>query len=119
MKKLLYILVIAALFGCKNEKDSKDENRKLQVVTTTTMITDLVSNIGGDLIDVEGLMGAGVDPHLYKASAGDVSKLANADIIFYNGLEWISSPILYISWGNYICMPRITKIRRRSSKFCI
>ena len=87
MKKLLYILVIAALFGCKNEKDSKDENRKLQVVTTTTMITDLVSNIGGDLIDVEGLMGAGVDPHLYKASAGDVSKLANADIIFYNGLH--------------------------------
>ena len=87
MKKLLYILVIAALLGCKNEKDSKDENRKLQVVTTTTMITDLVSNIGGDLIDVEGLMGAGVDPHLYKASAGDVSKLANADIIFYNGLH--------------------------------
>ncbi|MCB0383340.1 MAG: zinc ABC transporter substrate-binding protein, partial [Psychroserpens sp.] len=53
----------------------------------TTMITDLVKNIGGDNINVQGLMGSGVDPHLYKASEGDVSKLVNADIIFYNGLH--------------------------------
>jgi manganese/zinc/iron transport system substrate-binding protein len=51
------------------------------------MITDLVKNIGGHYINVEGLMGSGVDPHLYKASEGDVSKLVNADIIFYNGLH--------------------------------
>ena len=51
------------------------------------MITDLVQNIGGDKVNVEGLMGAGVDPHLYKASEGDVSKLFNADMIIYNGLH--------------------------------
>jgi manganese/zinc/iron transport system substrate-binding protein len=51
------------------------------------MITDLVINIGGDAINIQGLMGSGVDPHLYKASEGDVSKLANADLIFYNGLH--------------------------------
>ena len=51
------------------------------------MLTDLVKNIGGNLIEVNGLMGAGVDPHLYKASEGDVSKLYNADVIFYNGLH--------------------------------
>jgi manganese/zinc/iron transport system substrate-binding protein len=51
------------------------------------MITDLVKNIGGDHIALQGLMGSGVDPHLYKASEGDVAKLANADIIFYNGLH--------------------------------
>ncbi|MCL4148900.1 UNVERIFIED_CONTAM: hypothetical protein GTU68_067444, partial [Idotea baltica] len=51
------------------------------------MITDLVKNIGGDYINVQGLMGSGVDPHLYKASEGDVTKLVNADIIFYNGLH--------------------------------
>ena len=51
------------------------------------MLTDLVKNIGGDLIEVNGLMGAGVDPHLYKASEGDVNKLFQADIIFYNGLH--------------------------------
>jgi manganese/zinc/iron transport system substrate-binding protein len=51
------------------------------------MITDLVTNIGSDVINIQGLMGSGVDPHLYKASEGDVSKLANADLIFYNGLH--------------------------------
>jgi manganese/zinc/iron transport system substrate-binding protein len=51
------------------------------------MITDLLSNIGGDQINLQGLMGSGVDPHLYKASEGDVTKLSNADIIFYNGLH--------------------------------
>lgn len=51
------------------------------------MITDLVKNIGGDKVIVHGLMGAGVDPHLYKASEGDVSKLSNANMIIYNGLH--------------------------------
>jgi manganese/zinc/iron transport system substrate-binding protein len=85
MKKILLILVITlAFFNCKSEKKT---NQKLNVVTTTSMITDLVSNIGGDYINLQGLMGSGVDPHLYKASEGDVSKLSNADIIFYNGLH--------------------------------
>jgi len=86
MKKILYILTIyISFFSCKQEK--KEPNQKLNVVTTTTMITDLVQNIGGDSITVKGLMGSGVDPHLYKASEGDVSKLVDADVIFYNGLH--------------------------------
>ncbi|WP_242158189.1 metal ABC transporter solute-binding protein, Zn/Mn family [Aestuariivivens sediminis] len=85
MKNIILALAITiALFSCKNNKKT---NSKLHVVTTTTMITDLVSNIGGDLIEIQGLMGSGVDPHLYKASEGDVAKLSNADIIFYNGLH--------------------------------
>ena len=59
---------------------------KLPVVTTTTMITDLVKDVGGDRIEVNGLMGPGVDPHLYKATACDVRSLQKADLIFYNGL---------------------------------
>ena len=83
--KYLYLFVLSfALLSCKNEQKSSE---KLNVVTTTTMITDLVKNIGGDHINLQGLMGSGVDPHLYKASEGDVSKLANAEIIFYNGLH--------------------------------
>tara|TARA_B100001146_G_scaffold221995_1_gene233541 strand:- start:32050 stop:32958 length:909 start_codon:yes stop_codon:yes gene_type:complete len=84
MKKLLYITLLLTALACKTEKDT---NGTLQVVTTTTMITDVVEQIGGDHIEVQGLMGAGVDPHLYKASEGDVSKLYNADVIFYNGLH--------------------------------
>ena len=84
MRKIIILIAIVCLYNCKNEIES---NGKLKVVTTTTMITDLVKNIGGDFIEVEGLMGSGVDPHLYKASEGDVSKLVNANIIFYNGLH--------------------------------
>ncbi len=51
------------------------------------MITDIVRNVGGERVVVTGLMGPGVDPHLYKPSASDVQKLEGADIIFYGGLE--------------------------------
>ncbi|WP_142784377.1 metal ABC transporter solute-binding protein, Zn/Mn family [Changchengzhania lutea] len=85
MKQIRIILLTAIiLISCKTEKKT---NGKLNVVTTTSMITDLAKNIGGEHINLQGLMGSGVDPHLYKASEGDVSKLSNADIIFYNGLH--------------------------------
>ncbi len=85
MKKITLFLAITLIFtACK---DAAKDNGKLNVVTTTSMITDLVKNIGGDAINVQGLMGSGVDPHLYKASEGDVTKLVDADIIFYNGLH--------------------------------
>ena len=84
MKKSIICLFVIFLVACKGPTKSSG---KLKVVVTTSMLTDLVKNIGGDLIDLQGLMGAGVDPHLYKASEGDVSKLFNADVIFYNGLH--------------------------------
>lgn len=84
MKKILSILLVFMALSCKN---ATEKTGKLKIVTTTTMVTDLVKNIGGDLVEIEGLMGAGVDPHLYKASEGDVSKLFQADVIFYNGLH--------------------------------
>lgn len=85
MRRIILILSIVTLFfNCKTEKKA---NEKFNVVTTTSMITDLVKNIAGDEVNIQGLMGSGVDPHLYKASEGDVSKLANADLIFYNGLH--------------------------------
>lgn len=57
------------------------------MVATTTMLTDLAHQIGGDKVDITGLMGPGIDPHLYQASAGDVSLLQNSDVIIYNGLH--------------------------------
>ena len=85
MKQIIYIALLSILLvGCA---ENKPKDNKFQIVTTTSMITDLVENIGGDKVTVRGLMGAGVDPHLYKASEGDVSKLANADMILYSGLH--------------------------------
>ncbi len=84
MIRILLPLLAFLIVSCT---DGQEGSGKLRVVTTTTMLTDLVKNIGGDAVDVEGLMGAGVDPHLYKASEGDVTKLFKADIIFYSGLH--------------------------------
>lgn len=79
MKYLLLIisLVIATPFSYA----------KIKVCTTTSLIKDLVDQVGGELTEIESLMGPGVDPHLYRATASDLKKLSNADIIFYNGLH--------------------------------
>lgn len=58
----------------------------LKVVATTGMVGDLVKQVGGELVTLEVLMGPGVDPHLYKATAADVVKIRRADVVFYNGL---------------------------------
>ena len=61
--------------------------RTVNVVTTTGMIADIARNVGGGRVQVKSLMGPGVDPHLYKASEGDVIRLQEADVILYNGLH--------------------------------
>jgi manganese/zinc/iron transport system substrate-binding protein len=58
----------------------------LKVVSTTGMVDDLVRRVGGSAVKAEVLMGPGVDPHLFKATAADVMKLQRADVVFYNGL---------------------------------
>ena len=79
-----------ALAGCgqrsQGTNSSPSAHRKIRVTTTVTMVGDLVKEVGGDRVEVQGLMGPGVDPHLYKATASDVTKLQNADVIFYSGL---------------------------------
>src|SRR5688572_11268834 len=71
--------------GCA--EGSAEEDGRLRVVATIGMISDIAERIGGERVHVEGLMGPGVDPHLYKASAGDVRRLARADLVLYNGLH--------------------------------
>ncbi len=78
------------LAGCSNLGESTGTSGsgdgEVKVVTTTNFITDTVRQVGGSRVSVDALMGPGVDPHLYKASAGDVTALREADIIFYGGL---------------------------------
>jgi manganese/zinc/iron transport system substrate-binding protein len=74
--------------GCGNSaKTSKQHKGKIQITTTIGMIKDIVNEVGGEHVAVVGLMKSGVDPHLYKASQGDIQKLEKANIIFYNGLH--------------------------------
>lgn len=84
----MFCLILIINTGCDPynapEVSGKEKHR---VVTTVGMITDIVKNVGGDRVDVIGLMGPGVDPHLYKPTAKDLQRLGSADIIFYNGLH--------------------------------
>jgi manganese/zinc/iron transport system substrate-binding protein len=84
---LLLILIATACGPDLTGPDGELSERPVRAVATIGMITDAVQNVGGERVSVTGLMGPGVDPHLYKASEGDVSRLSEADIIFYNGLH--------------------------------
>ncbi len=86
--KLGVVLVIAsAVVACGPGETENSGDQKIKVVATTTIVGDLVRTIGGEDLQVEALMGPGIDPHLYKASAGDVRRMSSADAIFYNGLH--------------------------------
>jgi manganese/zinc/iron transport system substrate-binding protein len=61
------------------------QEEPIKAVVTIGMIGDVVRNVGGACVDVTAIMGAGVDPHLYKASARDVQTFQDADVIFYSG----------------------------------
>jgi manganese/zinc/iron transport system substrate-binding protein len=90
MRYLLLFIALLSLTACGGTAGGQATDGasgdKLNVVATIGMITNIAEIVGGEHVQVEGLMGAGIDPHLYVASEGDVELLQNADIIFYNGL---------------------------------
>jgi manganese/zinc/iron transport system substrate-binding protein len=87
-KNIIILLISFTTFvSCMNAAKERVTDRRLKIVTTTTFLNDLVHRIGGDSVNLTGLMGAGVDPHLYKPTEGDVFRIISADIIFYNGLH--------------------------------
>jgi manganese/zinc/iron transport system substrate-binding protein len=93
------LLLSIVLAGCSRDMaaehrpQANDANRQyagqypIKVVCTTGLVTDILKNVGGEHVQVTGLMGPGVDPHLYKAVPADIEQLASADAIFYNGLH--------------------------------
>lgn len=93
LRAVLAVCLLAALAACGpvqagGAPDPQEiAARKINVVTTIAQIGDVVKNVAGDRVDLVELMGPGIDPHLYRASEGDVVSLADADIVFYNGLH--------------------------------
>lgn len=73
------------LSGCAGADGAGDD--RLRVVATTGMVADVAASVGGSRVAVTALMGPGIDPHGYKATAGDVRRLASADLVLYNGLH--------------------------------
>jgi len=84
------LLALVPLAGCGPVAATTQPSlagETIAVVATTGMVADAVEHVGGGRVDVEGLMGPGIDPHLYKASEGDLRRLERADVIFYSGLH--------------------------------
>ena len=84
IRLLLLLFTFTSFLSCTQ---FPEEHTGLYIVTTTGHIADLVRNVVGNKARVTALMGAGVDPHLYKASLSDLKQLTNADLIFFNGLH--------------------------------
>lgn len=76
------LALLLPLAGC-----GRDSNSKKKVVATTTMIGDLVRHVADDTVELETLMGPGVDPHIYEAKGSDTRKMNQADLVLYNGLH--------------------------------
>ncbi|MFC5590488.1 metal ABC transporter substrate-binding protein [Sporosarcina soli] len=93
MKKWLMglaMLVVAVFLTACNEEEggtTKEKGDQLQVVTTYSIIYDIVKNVGGDLVDVHSLAPIGSDPHQYDPLPQDVALTTDADVVFYNGLN--------------------------------
>jgi len=86
----LLLLMVAGLMGCSTDPSSDQKGQAegaYEIVCTTGMIADAVSHVLGERAQVTALMGPGVDPHLYKATQGDLRRLLDADLVFYNGLH--------------------------------
>ena len=84
---ILYTLLFVFAIGCTGTSNDDASNEKPTIVATTSIVADIVKNICSDFANVQSLMGPGVDPHLYKASHGDIELLTKADVVLYNGLH--------------------------------
>jgi manganese/zinc/iron transport system substrate-binding protein len=80
-------LLVASCGPAVRARDVDLSSRPVNIVTTTGMIADIARAVGGERVQVRSLMGPGVDPHLYKASEGDVTRMYDADLILYTGLH--------------------------------
>ncbi|MEM6884431.1 MAG: zinc ABC transporter substrate-binding protein [Verrucomicrobiota bacterium] len=87
---ILFVVTLMVLLGCGGSSPetvtSAERTYPYKVICSIAMVADMVSQVAGEHADVVGLMGEGVDPHLYKPTRDDVNMLLQADMIFYVGL---------------------------------
>ena len=79
---------VLSLAGCGDAQQTVDQNNEtLQAVSSFSILTDMVEEIGGEHVEVYNLVPVGQDPHEYEALPDDSKAMADADIFFYNGLN--------------------------------
>jgi len=85
--RLLAVVAVATTAGACGPAAPAARPGRLRVLATTTIVADLARQVGGDRVDVECLMAAGIDPHSYKPTPRDADRLATADVVVANGLH--------------------------------
>jgi len=84
---IVLVALLVSIFGsCGVPTPAAPPSYPYRVITTCGMVTDIVRHVAGDKGTVEGLMGEGVDPHLYKPTRNDVARILDAHVVFYSGL---------------------------------
>lgn len=85
------IAMISGVYFFLNSRDNHSADLtagdKLQVVTTNSILEDMVRNVGGDRIELYSIVKRGTDPHEYEPQPSDVSAATEANVIFHNGLN--------------------------------
>ena len=88
LKGMFFLLwLIAMLTACSATGEENEESTKVQVVATTTLVGDVVQVVGGDLLNLTVMLPAGSDPHGFNPTPQDVTRAAQADVVFINGLD--------------------------------
>ncbi len=85
-KTILSIFVgVVLLTACGQQADLPPDEGRLRVVATTTIVGDVVAQVGGDLIELSVMLPVGTDPHGFDPTPQDIAKVAEADVVFANG----------------------------------
>jgi manganese/zinc/iron transport system substrate-binding protein len=85
-RRIAIVTLAAVLFSAFSPLPVQSAGKPLNIVATTGMIADAARQIGGDLVEVKGLMGPGVDPHAYRQTRTDILAMTKADLILWHGL---------------------------------
>lgn len=99
-KSIVNFVFVAAMLatGCAPTNNSP-QTGKLNVVATVSPITNIIYNIGGERITLSGIVPEGVNSHTFEPAPSDAKKLAQADIIFVNGLH-LEDPTVKLAEAN-------------------
>jgi len=92
----IFSLALLVLSGCDKKKGASSDDKRPLIVATTTMLTDLTRQIGGDIVRVEGIMKPGSDPHLYQPTPQDARLVASSQMVVKSGMNlegWIDDLI--------------------------
>ena len=87
---LLALCLVAALLaaGCGGASGGSPQGAKKKVTVTTSFLADMTKELAGDYVDIDLIIPAGEDPHLYVAQPADLKKLKDADLVLYHGLHF-------------------------------